>query len=618
MSQPTHTNTGGDDDQQQPRKRFSLRDSFASTRFLYRYLRPYRWKFFFSIVALLLSSATNLSFPWLSGLLIGVATSPAAHPEWTLEGVAAVAFGILVAQSVFSFIRMYSISDVAERSLADLRRELFARMIRMPMNFFNASRVGELSSRISVDINTIHTTLTTTTAELIRQTIIMIGGLGLIVYTSPRLTLLVLIPIPLIVGIAVAFGRAIRAGSKRVQDLYAQLNVTVEETFQGIAVVKGFTAETRETERYRGQITDLIGTSLKVARSRGAFISFIIFILFGGITGVIWYGGTLVQTGELSIGALTTFLLYAVFVGGAMGSFADLYSSVQRAVGASQRARELLLDEKIEELEGQGNQAQQPNIAGNVAFRDVRFRYATRPDIEVLRGISFAVAAGSSIAFVGSSGGGKTTVAALLARLYEPNSGAVMVDGKDARHYPLSWYREAIGVVPQEITLFGGTIAENIGYGKEGATEAQIIEAARLANAHDFITGFPEGYGTIVGERGVRLSGGQRQRIAIARAIIKNPGILILDEATSFLDAESEHAVQEALRRVMQGRTTVIIAHRLSTIRHAATVAVMAQGEIIETGTYAELIAAGGRFARLVQLQQQMGEDVLHEELIME
>ncbi|MBL7987051.1 MAG: ABC transporter ATP-binding protein [Chlorobi bacterium] len=614
MSQPA--NDDDNEQQQQPRKRFSLRESFASTRFLYRYLKPYRWKFFFSVVALLLSSGTSLAFPWLSGLLIGVATSPTQHPGWTLEQVAALAFAILVAQSLFSFIRMYSISDVAERSLADLRRELFARMIRMPMNFFNASRVGELSSRISVDINTIHTTLTTTTAELIRQTIIMIGGLGLIIYTSPRLTLLVLIPIPLIVGIAVAFGRAIRAGSKRVQDLYAQLNVTVEETFQGIAVVKGFTAEGRETERYRGQITDLIGTSLKVARSRGAFISFIIFILFGGITGVIWYGGTLVQTGELSIGALTTFILYAVFVGGAMGSFADLYSSVQRAVGASQRARELLLDEEIEELQSEQPKPTQREILGDIAFRDVRFRYATRPDIEVLRGINFAISAGSSIAFVGSSGGGKTTVAALLSRLYEPNSGTVVVDGNDARSYPLGHYRQAIGVVPQEITLFGGTIAENIAYGKEGATQQEITEAATLANAHGFISTFPEGYQTIVGERGVRLSGGQRQRIAIARAIIKNPAILILDEATSFLDAESEHAVQEALRRVMQGRTTVIIAHRLSTIRHAATVAVMAQGEIIETGTYAELIAADGRFARLVRLQQQMGEDVLHEELM--
>ncbi|MBK8910138.1 MAG: ABC transporter ATP-binding protein [Chlorobi bacterium] len=600
-------------DQQEPRKRFSLRDSFASTRFVYRYLKPYRWKFFFSIVALLLSSGTSLAFPWLSGLLIGVATNASQHPGWTLEGVAALAFGILVAQSLFSFIRMYSISEVAERSLADLRRDLFARMIRMPMNFFNASRVGELSSRISVDINTIHTTLTTTTAELIRQTIIMIGGLGLIIYTSPRLTLLVLVPIPLIVAIAVGFGRAIRAGSKRVQDLYAQLNVTVEETLQGIAVVKGFTAEQRETERYQHQIADIVGVSLKVARSRGAFISFIIFILFGGITGVIWYGGTLVQTGQLSIGALATFILYAVFVGGAMGSFADLYSSIQRAVGASQRARELLLDEEIEALEREGEQAIHE---GDIEFRNVRFRYATRPDIEVIRGISFAVPAGSSIAFVGASGGGKSTIAALLARLYEPESGIVAVGGRDAHSYPLGQYREAIGIVPQEITLFGGTIAENIGYGKEGATEAEITEAARLANAHDFITGFPEGYATIVGERGVRLSGGQRQRIAIARAIIKNPAILVLDEATSFLDAESEHAVQEALRRVMQGRTTVIIAHRLSTIRHAATVAVMAQGEIVELGTYAQLIAADGRFARLVRLQQQMGEDVLHEELI--
>jgi ABC-type multidrug transport system fused ATPase/permease subunit len=454
--------------------------------------------------------------------------------------------------------------------------------------------------------------MTTTLSELIRQSVILIGGIGLIAYTSMRLTAVILISVPLLVGLALVFGRMIRRESKRVQDLYAELNTIAEETFQGISVVKAFTAEGRESGRYRQRLTELIRISLKVARARGAFVAFIIFVLFGGIVGVIWYGGQLVQEGQLTIGELTSFVLYAVFVGGAMGSFADLYGSFQRALGASERVRELLhgVDEAIEHVD------QVAKLRGHVVLQNVGFAYASRPDVEVMHDVSIDIPAGSSLALVGPSGAGKSTLAGLLMRFYEPTTGAVIVDGEPATSYPLSEYRSAIAIVPQDVLLFGGTIAENIGYGRPEATAEEIREAARLSNALEFIESFPEGFETIVGERGVQLSGGQRQRVAIARAILKNPSILILDEATSSLDSESERLVQQALDRVMQNRTTVIIAHRLSTIRNADRVAVMHNGTIAELGTYDELVAMGGLFARLVTMQDRVGEDIIDPTII--
>jgi ABC-type multidrug transport system fused ATPase/permease subunit len=497
--------------------------------------------------------------------------------------------------------------EVSERSLADLRYDLYTKILRLPMSFFHGTRVGELSSRISTDVGMIQMTMTTTLSELIRQSVILIGGIGLIAYTSMRLTAVILVSVPLLVGLALVFGRMIRQASKRVQDLYAQLNTIAEETFQGISVVKAFTAEQRESARYRRDLRELISISLKVARARGAFVAFIIFVLFGGIVGVIWYGGQLVQTGALSIGDLTSFVLYAVFVGGAMGSFADLYGAFQRALGASERVRDILedADEALAHIETA------LNLKGQVEMQNVGFAYASRPDVEVLRGISIDIPGGSSLALVGPSGAGKSTLAGLLMRFYEPTSGAINVDGVPASSYGLAEYRSAIAIVPQDVTLFGGTIAENIGYGKPEATPEEIREAARLANALEFIESFPEGFETIVGERGVQLSGGQRQRVAIARAIIKNPSILILDEATSSLDSESERQVQEALDHVMKDRTTVIIAHRLSTIRNADRIAVIHGGTVAEFGTYDELIAMGGIFSRLVAVQDRVGEDII-------
>jgi ABC transporter fused permease/ATP-binding protein len=585
------------------------RSSFNGIRFLLRYLRPYRAKFTVALIALFFSSLAGLAFPGLTGKLIDAATNRGSGIFSSLNDTTLVLIAVLVVQSLFSYVRTYFIMEVSERSLADLRSDLYAKLLRFPMSFFHQQRVGELSSRITADVGMIQMTMTTTLSELIRQSVILVGGIALVSYTSPRLTLLILTAIPLLVGTALIFGRSIRRSSKRVQDLYAELNTIVEETFQGISVVKAFTAERRESNRYLKELRELIAVSLKVARARGAFVALIIFILFGGIVGVIWYGGNLVQQGELTIGELTSFVLYAVFVGGAMGSFADLYGSFQRALGASDRVRDLL-EEDSEMLDRTDDDLR---LRGHVRMRDVGFAYPSRPDVPVLNQITLDVPAGSSLALVGPSGAGKSTLAGILMRFYEPTSGELMVDGISATDYRLADFRSAVAIVPQDVLLFGGTIAENIGYGKPGASDEEIRQAARLANALEFIEAFPEGFATVVGERGVQLSGGQRQRVAIARAIIKNPSILILDEATSSLDSESERLVQAALDRVMEGRTSFIIAHRLSTIRNADRIAVIHRGMVSESGTYDELVAMGGVFARLVALQNRVGEDLIDE-----
>jgi ATP-binding cassette, subfamily B, bacterial len=583
------------------------RESLKGIGFLLRYLKPYRWKFFVALFALFISSLAGLAFPGLTGKLIDAVTNKGSGPFADLNTITLVLIAALVVQSAFSYVRTYFLMEVSERSLADVRYDVYTKILRLPMSFFHSTRVGELSSRISTDVGMIQMTMTTTLSELIRQTVILVGGIALIAYTSLQLTAVILISVPILVLLALVFGRMIRKASKRVQDLYAQLNTIAEETFQGISVVKAFTAEQREGERYRRDLRELIGISLKVARARGAFVAFIIFVLFGGIVGVIWYGGQLVQTGELSIGDLTSFVLYAVFVGGAMGSFADLYGAFQRALGASERVREILedVDEALEHV------PVALSMRGHVQMKNVGFAYASRPDIEVLKEVTLDIPGGSSLALVGPSGAGKSTLAGLLMRFYEPTSGEIIVDGVPASSYGLAQYRSAIAIVPQDVTLFGGTIAENIGYGKPDATPEEIHEAARLANALEFIESFPDRFETIVGERGVQLSGGQRQRVAIARAIIKDPSILILDEATSSLDSESERLVQSALERVMRNRTTVIIAHRLSTIRNADSIAVIQNGMVSESGTYDELVAMGGLFARLVSMQDRVGQDII-------
>jgi ATP-binding cassette subfamily B protein len=588
---------------------------------LARYLWPYRLRMLAALVALGISSSLMLTFPQLAGSLVDSAlTGQESHRRFALpwqgnlNAVAATCAVVLAFHALFGFVQAYLFNEVGARGLTDLRRDTYGRLIRLPLAFFAGRRVGELSGRLTADLSQIQETLAMAIPQFLRQIAILVGGVVLIALTSMRLTLVMLATLPPMIAIAVAFGRRIRRNAREGQDRLGESNVVVEETLQGVATVKAFTSEAHEGTRYGSALQAFLTVALRGARYRGMFVSFIVFGLFGGIVIVLWYGAYLVKQGVeqgaangLSGGELTQFMLYTVFVAGAMGSFAELYSQMLRTLGATQRVRELLR-EPAEEVDTAGT-VPGPRLRGEVAFEDVTFAYQSRKEVTVLRGLSLAARPGERIALVGPSGAGKSTTVAILLRFYDPDGGRVLVDGRDAREYPLHELRGQIAVVPQDVLLFGGTIAENIAYGRRGATEEEIIEAARQANADGFICSFPEGYKTLVGERGVQLSGGQRQRVAIARAILKNPAILVLDEATSSLDAESEGLVQQALDRLMEGRTSLVIAHRLATVRKADRIFVMRDGRVVESGTHDELIAQdGGLYKMLSEMQFDTGK----------
>jgi ABC transporter fused permease/ATP-binding protein len=581
-------------------------DSLKRISRLISYLKPYRGKFAAAMVFLFLSSLTGLAFPSFLGALIDAAQGKQKYmflPP-TINAIGMLAFAVLFVQAIISFFRVVWFVQVSERALADIRRDTYFKLVTLPMNFFANRRVGELNSRISADLSQIQDTLTTTFAEMIRQIVLLIGGIIFLTIVSIKLTLALLVMLPVLIVIAVVFGKFIRQLSRQAQDKLADSNTIVEETLQGIANVKAFVNEAFEARRYDKTLREVVTIAVKGAVFRGMFASFIVFCLFGAIVGVIWYGSVLVSNHELSVGSLTTFILYSIFVGAAMGSFPELYANVQKAVGASERVLEIL-DEQGEDISitASENLIKQ-KIAGNLSFNNVVFAYPSRSELTVLKDISFTADAGQRIAIVGPSGSGKSTMASLILQFYQPQSGTIQFDGKDASEYALTDIRNQVAIVPQDVLLFGGTILENIAYGNLDASEEEIIQAAKKGNADQFITSFPEGYQTVVGERGVKLSGGQRQRIAIARALLKNPAILILDEATSSLDSESERLVQEALEVLMKGRTSVIIAHRLSTIRDADKIIVLEKGVIIETGNHQELITnKQGLYRYLSQLQ---------------
>jgi ABC-type multidrug transport system fused ATPase/permease subunit len=560
---------------------------------LLSYIKPYRSKFIAALTFLFLSSLVGLAFPSFIGALID--TAQGKHNNGILpgsiQGILLLAFIVLFLQAFVSFFRILWFVNVAERSLADIRRDTYFKLITLPMNFFSNRRVGELNSRISADLSQIQDTLTTTIAEMIRQSVLLIGGIVFMAVISVKLAIALLILVPPLIVVAILFGRFIRKISRQAQDKLAESNTIIEETLQGIASVKAFVNEAFEAGRYGKNIREVADIAIKGAKYRGMFVSFIVFCLFGAIVAIVGYGCILVSHNELKVGELFKFALYASFVGSAMGSFPDLYANVQKAVGASERVLEIL-DENGEEVSiRESDNVIKQKIEGNLSFSNVVFAYPSRPELTVLNDISFDAAAGQKVAIVGPSGSGKSTMAALILQFYHPQSGSILFDGKPADNYTLTDIRNQVAIVPQDVMLFGGSIQENIAYGKLSASKDEIIQAAQRANAHQFITSFPEGYDTIVGERGVKLSGGQRQRIAIARALLKNPSILILDEATSSLDSESERLVQEALEELMKNRTSVIIAHRLSTIREADKIIVLEKGKIIESGNHQELIS---------------------------
>lgn len=560
---------------------------------LLKFLKPYRAKFLVGMIFLFLSSLTALAFPALIKVMVGNAQGNPSDYSFlpqTVNEIGFLAFGILFIQSFVSFFRIRLFVEVAEKALADIRKETYFKMITLPMNFFANRRVGELNSRISADLSQIQDTITTTLAEIIRQVILLIGGITLLIITSGKLTLFNLSILPIIVLAGVIFGKKIRKISRDAQDKLAESNTVVEETLQGIGNVKAFVNEAYEANRYSKSLKEVVSIAIRGANYRGGFAAFIIFCLFGAILGVIWYGSVLVESGALQVEDLLAYVLYSIFVGAAMGSFPDLYANIQKAIGASERVLEIL-DEKNEAISIHESENKiKEKIQGSLSFKDIEFAYPSRKEITVLNGISFDAQAGEKIAIVGPSGAGKSTIAGLILKFYEAQKGEILFDGKPANNYALTDIRQQVAIVPQDVILFGGTILENIAYGKLNATKDEIIKAAQQANAHRFIIGFPEGYDTVVGERGVKLSGGQRQRIAIARALLKDPAILILDEATSSLDSESERLVQEALEILMKGRTSIIIAHRLSTIREANKIIVLDQGKVVESGSHEELI----------------------------
>ena len=583
------------------------RENLKQALELFRYLRPYRGRFSAALASLFVSSLLSLSFPYLAGSILDAAVQhiKGGGSMAGADRTALLLMGILAVQAGLSFFQSLSFATAGQRSLVDLRRDTYARLISLPMTFFAQRRVGELASRLSSDLIQIEDTLITILPQFLRQTTILIGGIALIAVTSLQLTGIMLASLPVIVVAAVVFGRKTRKISREAQDRLADTATIVEETLQGILNVKAFSNEGYELNRYHAGLGSFLTTTLRGARLRAAFVAFIIFALFGFIVLVLWSGARLLQQGEITFGQLTRFGLYTTFVAGAMGQFAELYSQLQKAIGATQRVRELLRETgEVEVLLGPTPPSTLPRLRGDIVFENVHFSYPSRQGVEVLHAVNLAAASGQRIALVGPSGAGKSTLISLLLRLYDPSSGRLLIDGRDARDYRLTELRGQMSMVPQEVLLFGGSIADNIAYGKPGASTEEIEQAAQQANAHEFIQAFPERYATLVGERGIKLSGGQRQRVAIARAILKNPAILILDEATSSLDSESERLIQEALETLMRGRTSFIIAHRLATVRHADRIIVIAGGRVVESGTHEELQAvADGTYRRLAALQ---------------
>ena len=591
---------------EEPPKAKINRSNLKEAMDLLRFAKPYRGYFIGGLIFLFLSNLATMSFPYATGKLIDTALLQGKGTGFfaNINNLALFLMCVLSFQAVFYFSRIYLFAITGEKTLADMRRETYSRIISLPMSFFSNRRVGELASRLSSDLSQIQDTITNTLAEFLRQIIVLCIGMTLIFNISPRLTLVMLSVFPIVILAAVLFGKVIRKLSRKAQDQLAESGTIVEETLQGITNVKAFTNEGYETNRYRNTLDKVVSIALKNARYRGVFASFLIFSMFGAIVLVMWYGSVMIQSGELTVGQLTSFIIYTTFVGGSMAGFAEVYSQLQKTIGATQRVRELI-HEVPEAIETNNITVTPENkIIGDVEFKHLAFSYPSRKEIEVLKDISFYIKQGQKVAIVGPSGAGKSTIAGLLLQFYQPASGQISFDNKPSTNFQLTQLRKQMAYVPQDVILFGGTIRENIGYGKPDATTEEIIAAAQKANAHNFIESFPEKYETIVGERGIKLSGGQRQRIAIARAVLKNPAILILDEATSSLDSESEKLVQEALEELMKNRTSFIIAHRLSTIRNADKILVLDKGIISEEGTHEELMRIeNGLYRKLSELQ---------------
>lgn len=580
------------------------KQSTSSYRWILGYLMREKAIFLPSLAALFFTAMLSLAFPWFLKELIG---NPSSAMKDGVDSAEVLAksnqvlmqlVAVLALQAFIAFFRVQGFIRSGESALNRLRRDLFAHLVRLPMTFFQDQRSGALSNRISADLGVVRETLITTVPQAVRQSVILVGGLTFIFLASWKLSLIMLGSVPLVVLAIAVFGRKVRGYSKAAQDSLADAGTVIEETVQGVADVKAFTNESFETTRYSRALDSFFAVTLRGAKSRAAFLSFVIFALFGTIAFVAWFGARMLAHGEIDDKSFVSFILFSIFVGASLGSFPEIISQFQQTAGATDRLRELL-DAPPERTDGDAT----AKLKGTLAFDHLSFRYPSRPDVQVLSDVSFIARPGQRVALVGPSGAGKSTTFSLILGFNPPENGEVLFDGRPASSFALQNLRSQIAIVPQEVLLFGGTIRENIEYGKPGASIAEIEDAARLANALDFIRELPEGLETLVGPRGTKLSGGQRQRIAIARAILADPRILLLDEATSSLDSESERLVNEALERLMHGRTSLVIAHRLSTVRHADLILVFNHGKIVESGSHDELIERDGTYRFLVDTQ---------------
>lgn len=579
-------------------RKFYMKSLFKNTKRLarlFKFIYPYKTLFSIGLIFLLLSSFASLIFPALLGDLVNGVNKDVNE----INKIAILLFTLFVAQAIFSYFRILIFVIVTEKTLATIRQQTYNHILKLPMLFFSSKRVGELNSRIASDISLLQETFTTTIAEFIRLIILIIGGTIFLFITEARLTLFMLALLPVMMILAVFFGNFIRKFSKQVQDKIAESNTIVDETFQAINNVKSFVNELFEMKRYKNKTDEVVKIAVKGGKYRAAFASFIILCIFGAIVAVIWRGVIMVNNGDILIGSLFSFVLYSVYIGASIGGIADIYAQIQKSIGATER----LLDILEEKPEVENISDKKISVDGNVKFDNVSFSYPNRKEIPVLKNINFEIKKGEKVAIVGPSGSGKTTLIALLFRYYDVQEGEITIDNKKIKKYDVHSLRRELGLVPQEVMLFGGSINENIKYGNINSTKEEIIAASKKANSHDFIMNFTDKYKTVVGERGVQLSGGQRQRVAIARTILKNPNILILDEATSSLDSESEREVQKGLNELVKNKTAIIIAHRMSTIQNVDKIIVLDKGSIVEIGNHQKLIANKGLYSHLYKMQ---------------